>query len=293
MPLSISVVVASLGRPDILSDLLQDLRAQSRPPDRIVLSVTDPADLPAEVERDAVIELVFGPKGSCVQRNSALDRFVRASDIILFCDDDYVPSRFAIERVLAFFAANPDVAGACGDLLADGINGPGIAVEEARAILAGYDAGVAPPPTAHRDLGGLYGCNMAFRATAITDVRFDERLRLYGWQEDIDFAARVRGRGRIVKSFAFAGVHRGVKQARSPGVRFGYSQVINPVYLVRKGTMGSRYAARIVARNVFANHLRAFRPEPWVDRLGRVRGNWVALLDLLRGRVTPERVEQL
>jgi hypothetical protein len=30
-----------------------------------------------------------------------------------------------------------------------------------------------------------------------------------------------------------------------------------------------------------------------VDRFGRVRGNWLEFADLLRGRLTPERIEEL
>jgi hypothetical protein len=39
--------------------------------------------------------------------------------------------------------------------------------------------------------------------------------------------------------------------------------------------------------------MRALRPEPWVDRRGRARGNWLAMFDLLRGRVVPERILEL
>jgi len=289
----VGVVVASLGRPDILGHLLDDLHNQSRLPDRIVLSVTTPADLPPRIADYPRAEVIVGPKGSCVQRNSGLDHLGDSCDLILFCDDDYVPSRFAVERIVDLFVANPDIAGATGHLLADGVNSPGISVAEAHAMLRRYDGGGAPPATAYRDLDGLYGCNMAFRSSAIGDVRFDERLRLYGWQEDIDFSVRVRPRGRIVKSFAFAGVHCGVKAGRSPGLRIGYSQVVNPVYLVRKGTMKWRYAVKIVSRNVSANHVRALGAEPWVDRIGRVRGNWIGIVDVLRGKITPERVEAL
>ena len=72
-------------------------------------------------------------------------------------------------------------------------------------------------------------------------LRFDEGLPLYGWQEDIDFAARVaRQGGALARTDAFAGVHCGVKTARSRGLPIGYSQVANPLYLVRKGTMRPR-----------------------------------------------------
>jgi len=290
---TVAVIVASLGRPEALAELLQDLERQSRRPDRIILSLTDHADAPPEVERHSGTEILFGPKGSCVQRNTALDHLGGACDIVMFLDDDYVPSRFAVERAARLIETHADVTGACGHLLADGIHGPGLSAAEARRLIADYDAEAAPPIVPHHDLDGLYGCNMVFRAARIADVRFDERLPLYGWQEDIDFAARAACNGRLVKSFAFAGVHRGIKRGRSSGVRLGYSQVVNPVYLSRKGTMRPRYAAKIVLRNVIANHLRAFRPEAWVDRAGRARGNWLGLIDLAMGRIRPERIEHL
>jgi GT2 family glycosyltransferase len=289
----VAVIVASLGRPEALSNLLDDLARQTRVPDRILLSVTAPEDAPSNAAKHPGVEIIVAPKGSCAQRNAALDHLAGAADAVLFVDDDYVPSRFAVERAVALLLQCPEIAGATGDLVADGIHGPGIMVEEARRMLEDYDRRQAPPLQASHDLGGLYGCNMVFRGSAIREIRFDERLPLYGWQEDIDFAARARRHGRIVKTFAFGGVHLGIKTGRSSGVRVGYSQVVNPVYLVRKGTMDSRYARKIIVRNVMANHVRALRPEAWVDRMGRLRGNWLGLIDLLRGRVCPERILQL
>lgn len=290
---SVAVLVASLGRAQFLGELLTELARQSYPPQCVVLSVTDLADLPSDLGRHPNVEVVIAPKGSCVQRNRALDLVQDQYDIVFFCDDDYVPSQFAIERIARLFAGDPGIAGATGHLLADGVNSPGISSADARAMLASYDQRVGPPLVLFRDLDGLYGCNMAFRADRIGDVRFDERLRLYGWQEDVDFSVRVRPRGRIVKTFAFAGVHCGVKAGRSSGVRIGYSQVVNPMYLARKGTMRWRFALNIIARNVWANHVRAASAEPWIDRVGRVRGNWLGIADVLRVRLTPERVEKL
>ena len=137
---------------------------------------------------------------------------------------------------------------------------------------------------------GLYGCNMAYRRDAIAGHRFDERLPLYGWQEDVDFAARVSAGRPLGRAEGVRGVHRGVSRGRSPGLRIGYSQVANPHYLVRKGTLPVGFALRLVARNLAANHWRAPRPEPWIDRAGRVRGNWRALGDLVRGRLDPGRI---
>jgi hypothetical protein len=89
------------------------------------------------------------------------------------------------------------------------------------------------------------------------------------------------------------GVHLGVKRGRVSGRKLGYSQVINPLYLVRKKTMPLRDALRHVVRNVASNMVRSFAPEPWVDRRGRLRGNLIGVCDFLRGRLTPERAERL
>lgn len=289
----LAIVVASLGRPDAIGQLLDALATQSLPPEHILLSVTGPRDLPEGLAEREGLTILTGPKGSCAQRNLALAHLPPDCDIVLFCDDDYLPSRFMAERLRAFFAASPDIVGASGWLLADGAHGPGVTLAEAQAMIAAHDSAPPPPLVPRRDRYGLYGCNMAFRRQAIQGVRFDERLPLYGWQEDIDFSAQAARRGRIVSTHAFAGVHRGVKHGRSSGVRVGYSQVVNPVYLARKGTMRAHYALRIIARNIAANLRRSVRPEPWIDRRGRVAGNWMGMIDLVRGRITPERIERL
>ncbi len=285
---SVGVLVASCGRPDELGQLLDRLDRQTLPPSHVLLSVVEPGDLPPGAAARATV--LIGGKGSCAQRNRGLDALASKCDLLFICDDDYLPSDRALEGVARLFATFPDVVGANGRLIADGINSPGIGLEDAVRLVEEADSQPAPPPTIIRDLDGLYGCNMAFRSSAIADARFDEALPLYGWQEDIDFSAQLAPKGRVVASDAFHGVHRGVKAGRTSGVRFGYSQVANPVYLMLKGTMTARKAFSILLNNVAANLVKVWRPEPWVDRLGRVKGNWMAVGDILRGRVRPGRI---
>jgi hypothetical protein len=109
----------------------------------------------------------------------------------------------------------------------------------------------------------------------------------------VDFAARVSRHGPVCATNAFAGVHRGAKGGRTSGVRLGYSQVANVLYLCRKRSFGWSFGLRLMARNILANHVRLLWSEPWVDRPGRTRGNWLALADLLRGRLHPHRVVEL
>jgi len=291
--LSVAVVIASLGRPDLLNCMIKRMAAQSVPPKLLLFSTVTPQDLPEDFVETEHVKAIFAPKGLTRQRNAALDLIGESCDIVLFYDDDFVPSLHAIENVSRFFAAHPDVVGATGHVLADGIKTEGISREDARKIVAARDAQGGYPDDIVCECDGLYGCNMAYRTSAVRDIRFDERLRLYGWQEDVDFAGALKGRGKIVWTRAFAGVHQGSKHGRTPGIRLGYAQIINPLYLVGKGTMPLGFALKLMSRNVLANHGKILFPEPWVDRLGRTKGNWIGLFDAVRGRLTPERIEEL
>jgi hypothetical protein len=293
--MQIGVVIATLGRSREAAQVLERLRGQTTPAARIVFSVETAADLPplggGPIDED--IQVAFGPRGLCAQRNRGMARVLNDCDVLVFYDDDFLPSRHSLEGIEALFTAFPDVVGATGRLLADGVKRGGISCDEGEAMIDAYDASAPQSATVLADLRTAYGCNMAFRCSAARGLRFDERLPLYGWQEDVDFAGQIARRGRVVKTDAFAGVHLGVTKSRSPGVRLGFSQIVNPVYLVRKGTMRPIHAARIMSGNLIANHLRALAPEPYIDRRGRLAGNWVGLLHLAAGRLDPERISHL
>ena len=292
----IAVVIATLGRPQEAAQVLARLRAQSLPPARIVFSVEQMQDLPSgrtPGQLDPDVEVALGSRGLCAQRNRGMARVLDDCDLVAFYDDDFLPSRRSLEGAAELFSAHDDVVGATGRVLADGVTHGGLASERASALVEAYDAAPERPPWTLADLGWTYGCNMVFRCRAAAGLRFDERLPLYGWQEDVDFAGQIARRGRVVRTNAFAGVHLGVTKSRSPGVRLGFSQMVNPVYLVRKGTMRPRHAARMMAQNLIANHVRALAPEPHIDRRGRLLGNWRGLLHLAAGRIDPERIWSL
>ena len=72
--------------------------------------------------------------------------------------------------------------------------------------------------------------------------------------------------------------------------QFGYSQIAYPIYLVCKGTVSPLFMCQLMMKNVVANFVGVFWPEPNVDRRGRLKGNMLAFLDLLRGRLHPGRI---
>ena len=292
----LAIVIASKGRPAELGLWMDHVRRQSHRPDLMIWSVAGQDDLPdlstvPESERP-IIRLA--DNGLCAQRNAALSALPADTDIVAFFDDDYVPSAHCLAGLISFFERSPDVVGATGQLLADGIHSPGISLETGLAMVDEHDrVGREPVEGPLGPVMGLYGCNMAFRCTAIEGERFDENLPLYGWQEDIDFARRVARHGTLCRTDAFVGVHLGSKGGRVNGRRLGYSQVANMIYLIRKGTMPAGYGLKRMVCNILANHARAIVAEPWIDRRGRLTGNWMAVVDLLRGRMTPLRVLDL
>lgn len=290
--LRIVIVIASVGRPDDIANQLASLQRQTRKPDGIVLSVTQQSDLPPEHER-ANAEVIFSPKGLCAQRNAAIEHVARNYDVLAFFDDDYLPTTTVVEGIEWFFNEHEDVAGVTGHLIADGIKGPGIRHEEALALIEGYENAPAPKKRTVFGINGLYGCNMAFRISKIKERRFDENLPYYGWQEDVDFANRIAQEGKLAATNAFAGVHCGTKRSRSPGLKLGYSQIANVVYLMKKGTMPKTAGLLLITKNFVANHARYFFPEDWVDRKGRTTGNWMALRDYVSKRLDPRKIIDL
>ncbi|GJE62605.1 hypothetical protein MPOCJGCO_4738 [Methylobacterium trifolii] len=106
----------------------------------------------------------------------------------------------------------------------------------------------------------------------------------------MDFSRQIAPYGRIVRVPASRGVHLGIKSGRQSGLRLGYSQIANPIHLMRKGTCSYRKALYLMCRNVAANLSRCPRPEPYVDRLGRCLGNLRAAFDIITGRLDPARI---
>jgi hypothetical protein len=287
----VCVIFATRGRAELLRHVVECVDLQTVKPHLIIISCVSDEDAGSLTTRPGLL-LIKGKPGSSAQRNTALDHVPADFDVVIFLDDDFLMHKTWIAEILRAMNSDPSIAGITGTVLADGIHGPGYSYEEGCAILARVND--LPETLVAVTTGGPYGCNMAFRASSIAGVRFDERLVLYGWQEDRDFGGQIRNRGcRIVRINTALGVHLGVKRGRVSGRKLGYSQVINPLYLVRKKTMPLRDALDHVARNVASNIVRSIAPEPWVDRRGRLSGNLIGFWDFVRGRLTPERAEKL
>ncbi|HEX5958492.1 MAG TPA: glycosyltransferase [Hyphomicrobiaceae bacterium] len=292
--LRLAVGIATSGRRELLSETLAELGKQVRLPDRVVVCSPSPSDVDAQMAASLPfpVTAISTTPGLPAQRNAIL-REVDDTDAIVFFDDDFFPAATYLSHAELILGRYPTVVLATGKLIEDGIHGPGLSPAYARQKLA--DAPAADPHAALLPYYGVYGCNMVVRLAPVRKhgASFDEALPLYAWQEDIDFSRQLAPFGDIVQTQALTGVHLGVKLGRTAGVRFGYSQIANPIYLMGKGTMSVPFGARTMARNVLANLAHLPWAEPHVDRHGRCEGNLLAVLDLLRGRLHPQRILEM
>jgi len=288
--LRIALGIASAGRPSILRETIDYLTGLPDQAERLIVCVPVIEDAAGLAGRSDV-EVIVGSRGLTVQRNRIIQAASADADVLIFLDDDFIPAATFLSRMAAVFAAKPDVAIATGEVLADGVLDGGLSMTKALEVLE--TAGEGAEHVA--DVYNAYGCNMAVRLAPVVEhaLTFDEQLPLYGWLEDVDFSRSIARHGRSVYVEGARGVHLGVRSGRQPGRRLGYSQIANPVYLIRKGTMSKGRAIAQIGRNILANMSGALLKDRLIDRWGRLNGNVLALADLLVGRASPSRILEL
>lgn len=291
LPGRIVVGIPTAGRPAIVAETVRFLARQSRQPDLVLLSVSDMAHT-GDVQTETLpfpVEVLLGSKGLSRQRNAILSQ-LGPDDVLMFLDDDFLMAPDYLMHLAQLFHDHPDVVLTTGTVIADGILGPGLSFAEGEQILA--DAILTPAPQRLDPVDGGYGCNMAIRAAPIMAhaLIFDENLPLYSWLEDADFSSQLQPFGRFVQPSVTRGVHLGTKTGRTPGLNLGYSQIANPVYMLRKGTLTWPRARRLMLRNMASNLRGTVLPRPWADYRGRLMGNLTALMDLCLGRCDPQRI---
>jgi hypothetical protein len=279
----VAVGVATRGRPEFVRLVVEHLRLQTLRPAKILIACVEAADVEG---LDAAPDLVViaSQPGLTLQRNVILDRLSGDCEFVVFFDDDFFPQREWLARAIAAFEARPEVACITGHVIANGVCGQVLSAQDAFERLAPVrpddhdwvDENISP-----------YGCNMAFRRSAIRALRFDERLVHYGWLEDRDFGAQVeRQGGRLVRLGAALGVHLGVASGRMSDRRLGYAQIANPLHLLFKRTMSPRLFALRVLTDLASNALKAPRSRA---RRARLAGNLIAIAEALVGLCMPER----
>lgn len=248
MPLvQVSVVIATLGRPDPLRRALHSLAGSTLPPHEVLVVDGDTTDQAKAVVEEATagapypLQHLRTPRGLTRQRNAGL---VQASgQVVLFLDDDARVAPDLLARLTAAYE-DPSVVGVTGKVVEPSSNRVGGKTSRVRTLLAGrgpqgtftscgYPRRLVDEDS-DRDVEFMSGCFMSARLDAAREVRFDEALPGYALAEDEDFSYRLSRRGRIrylggaVAHHDNAGFHGRDRRA------FGHQVVRNRRYLFRK-----------------------------------------------------------
>lgn len=244
---SVSVVIATLGRPEPLRRAVSALAASEVPPLEVVVVDGDEGGAARPVVEECAASVPFpvrhvpAPRGLTRQRNVGL-REVRG-DVVLFLDDDARPAPDALGRLAAAYD-DPSVVGATGRVVEPASNAVGGKSSRVRSLLPGggregtftrfgYPRRLVDE-AADRDVEFMAGCVMSARTEHARAVGFDERLPGYALAEDEDFSYRLSRRGRL-RYLGGAVVHHdnagfGGRDRRA----FGQQVVRHRRYLFRK-----------------------------------------------------------
>jgi succinoglycan biosynthesis protein ExoA len=205
---TLSVVICTKDRPDMLAACLGSLECQTRRPEEIVI-----VDASATPARDAVdgivgkcavcrVALIAAPPGLPRQRNMGA-RAARGS-VIVYLDDDVVLEPGYLAAIARTFEDDPtkEIGGAGGAQVPDPTPREGFLRRAACRLflLDTYGRGIVKrsgcpdyvfSPRSRMEVEFLSGCNMAYRREVLDALSFDERLSGYALGEDLQFSYRV------------------------------------------------------------------------------------------------------
>jgi GT2 family glycosyltransferase len=182
------VVVATFKRPDQLAACLDGIQAQRRAADEVVVVThADPPSADLVLARALVwprLKLVEAERaGSVAAYNAGLG--AATMPLVAYTDDDAVPAPDWLERILATFGQDHQIAAVGGRDVIVSEDAPGEVPTSRRRspqvgriqwfgrMTANHHLGTGAP----RDVDVLKGVNMSFRRAAVIGHRFDERLR--------------------------------------------------------------------------------------------------------------------
>jgi GT2 family glycosyltransferase len=291
-----AVIIATKNRPQILADTLRSVSRQTRRASRVYVSVNSLEDVPP-VEPPEAVTVLVGPIGGSAQRNNAIRCVPPEVKYTAFLDDDIELHPTYLEHAVGFLEKNPDVVGISGTLLVDG----NISRAAARTLLESDTTWRGDPSL--RDRGPhhmLYGCNAVVRSAPLRETLFDENLPLYSYGEDYDLSLRLKKFGRVGRLSNAVGVHLQTQTGRVSGKRCGYAMVANNWYFIRKGVCHLptpwsylRFVSVIVLLRLWINLRNALSRRLERDPWGQIRGNLLAVADIICGRSSPGRILDL
>lgn len=286
----IAVVICTSGRPEIIAETVAFINAGTLVPEEIIVVGVEADNIP-DFKADNVRSFLTS-QGLTRQRNFGAAQISSDPELIAFVDDDLFVHPVYFENMLQVFQDHPEATLVMGHIIKNGDVSP----QEARTLIA--DKTITQEDRANytrtdAEWGGVYGANMVIRKSFFETEKFDERLALYGGLEDADMGSRARRHGEVGYYFGAQCVHLRHPGARISYRKLGFSEVMNAMYLARKGTVPWKIA---IVRHLLlrpASNMAKAVLQGERDRYERFRGNLIALFTLAQGKLQPEKIEDV
>lgn len=245
--MSLTVAVATCGRPEALAECLAAIAAQRRAPDQLIVVDQNALAATREVIAQSGLDILYieQPRlGLSASRNLALEHCSQA--ILAVTDDDCFPDPGWTEAIVAAFEV-ADLTAVTGPILPpDGIAPPGMTATSMRPSRQTrlFDSRVAPWAVGS-------GANFAAQVVALREVGgWDERLGV-GTRgraaEDCDILDRLLARGATIRYDGKALVHHAWQTAeRRKATRWAYGFGIGAMAGLRLASLDA-YGLRMLA----------------------------------------------
>lgn len=190
------------------------------------------------------IKIIDSEPSTCIQRNVGLN-FLEDNEYIMFLDDDNIFYPDAFSKMQYFLNNNKDFVGIAFNQI----------YNEKKTILDKFKKNFIS-----NKLGIYSSCNGGFsssgwqsrfvnfkhdtivqwlptraviyKSSEIKNVRFDNKLGVYGYLEDLDFSLELKKRGNLMVCSAAKYTHD--QSITRPGFEFGKKELKNRYYIVKK-----------------------------------------------------------
>jgi GT2 family glycosyltransferase len=292
---SLSVVIPTFGREDVLIQTLSDLFACDPRPLEILLVDQTPTHEPSTI---SFLENAISQRKISVIRQSpsithAMNNGLKHSkgDIVLFLDDDVVPVVSIISEHQHAYS-EPEVACVVGQVLQPGEKAIDFSYASETGLCADLEFRFCSSQV--RDIHNAIGCNMSVdRRFAIEIGGFDENFVKVAYRFETEFARRVYRHGKCVRFSPSASLKHLAAQrggTRSFGKHLKTASPDHSVgdyyFAMLEGT--PREAARYCFRRFFRSVRTKFHlTHPWYippKLIGEIRGFLWAMQLIQRGQ---------
>jgi len=216
--LKTSVIVATHNRPESIGRLAASLAPELATGSREIIVAENGTPSPMQLSlQGAPVKHLHEPRaGKCRIQNRAIAQ--ATGEMLVFLDDDLIVAPGYLEAVERFFDTHREFAAMKGRIL------PAEDPEKKVGPMAVYlDLPIADDGEEVIEARGVLGANMAFRASALSEVgSFDERLGpgAGGHEEETEMSDRIRRAGFRIGYAPEALVYHEVDAARANRERF-------------------------------------------------------------------------